>query len=97
VNAELDEVKRKQKWQQDHLRVVQLVLPLLLPKEEQQDLVNLDLGNTSGYKGNHSVRSELRRLRSMGLLEKHPDRNIGDIKDNLTVDLSKYDLSLFRA
>jgi hypothetical protein len=26
----------------------------------------------------------------MGLLEKHPGRNIGDIKDNLSVELSDY-------
>jgi hypothetical protein len=76
ATVELEEVKSMQKWQQDHLSVMQLVLPLLLPKEEQQHLVNLGLGNTSGYQGNHSVRSELRRLRSMGLVEKHPYRNI---------------------
>jgi hypothetical protein len=90
ATVELEEVKRKQDWQQDHLKVVQLVLPLLLPKEEQQHLMNLGLQKTSGYQGSHSVRSELRRLRSMGLLEKHRDRNIGDIKDNLTVNLSEY-------
>jgi len=42
------------------------------------------------YTGNHSLRTELRRLHSMGLLKKHPGRNIGDIKDNLVVELSNY-------
>ena len=69
---------------------MELVLPLLLPKPEQQHLLNLGAGNTSQYQGNPFLRSELRRLRSMGLLEKHVDRNIGDIRDNLTVDLSHY-------
>ena|SRR5260370_12572499 len=69
---------------------MEMVLPLLLPKPEQQHILNLGAGNTSNYQGNHFLRSELRRLRSMGLLEKHAGRNIGDIRDNLTVDLSKY-------
>jgi len=88
ASLELEEVKRKQDWQQDHLKVMQLVLPLLLPKEEQQHLMNLGIDKTADYRGSHSLRSELRRLHSMGLLEKHRDRHIGDIKDNLTVNLS---------
>jgi hypothetical protein len=87
---ELDEVKRTQESQQDHLRVMEMVLPLLLPKAEQQHILNLGTGKTSNYQGNHLLRSELRRLRSMGLLEKHAGRNIGDIKDNLSVELSDY-------
>ena len=89
LGLELDEVKRTQEWQQDHLRVIKMVLPLLLPKEEQQHILNLGLGRTSNYQGNHSLRSELRRLRSMGLLE-NPRHSIGDIKDNLIVNLSEY-------
>jgi hypothetical protein len=87
---ELDEVKRTQESQQDHLRVMEMVLPLLLPKPEQQHILNLGTGKTSNYQGNHLLRSELRRLRSMGLLEKHAGRNIGDIRDNLSVELSDY-------
>lgn len=89
LSVELDEMKRTQEWQQDHLRVIQMVLPLLLPKKEQQHIMNLGLGRTSGYKGNHALRSELRRLRSMGLLE-NPHHSIGDIRDNLTVNLGEY-------
>jgi hypothetical protein len=90
AKIELDEVKRTQESQQDHLRVMEMVLPLLLPKPEQQHILNLGTGNTSNYEGNHFLRSELRRLYSMGLLEKHAGRNIGDIRDNLTVDLTNY-------
>ena len=90
ATVDLTEIKSKQEWQQDHLKVVQLVLPLLLPIQDQQHLINLGTQKTSGYEGNHAVRSELRRLRSMGLIEKHAGRNIGDIKDNLTVDLRDY-------
>ena len=90
AQIELDEVKRKQQSQQDHLRVMEMVLPLLLPKPEQQHILNLGTDKTSNYQGNHFLRSELRRLHSMGLLEKHAGRNIGDLRDNLTVDLSDY-------
>jgi hypothetical protein len=66
AQIELDEVKRTQESQQDHLRVMELVLPLLLPKPEQQHLLNLGAGNTSQYQGNPFLRSELRRLRFDG-------------------------------
>lgn len=90
ATVDLEELKSVQKQQQDHLSIMQLVLPLLLPKEEQQHLLNLGLEKTPDYQGHRSLRSELRRLRTMGLIEKHPYRNIADIKDNLTVDLSKF-------
>jgi len=90
ATLELEEVKRKQDLQEDHLKIVQLVLPLLLPKKEQQHLINLKLQKTADYRGSHSVRTELRRLFSMGLLEKHGNRRIGHIKDNLTINLSDY-------
>ena len=35
IKAKQEEIKSEQRWQQDHLKVVQLVLPLLLPAEEQ--------------------------------------------------------------
>jgi hypothetical protein len=59
---------------------------------ERKHLLNLNLGpgRTSNYQGRHSLRSELRHLRWMGLLAMKPRRNIGDIRDNLTVDLSDY-------
>jgi hypothetical protein len=88
--VEIEEVKRAQVSQQDHLDMMQLVLPLLLPEPEQQHLLNLERGNTSNYQGNHALRTELRRLRSMRLLRKHEGRNIGDIRDDMKVDLSDY-------
>jgi hypothetical protein len=90
AEIELEEVKRTQEWQQDQLRVMQMVLPLLLPKKEQQHLINLKLGKNLDYQGSKLLRFELRRLRSMGLLENHSSHNIGDIRDNLKVKLSHY-------
>jgi hypothetical protein len=57
---------------------------------ERKHLLNLRRGRTSNYQGRHSLRSELRRLRWMGLLAVKPGRNIGDIRDNLRGDLSDY-------
>jgi hypothetical protein len=57
---------------------------------ERKHLLNLGRGRTSNYQGRHSLRSELRRLRWMGLLAMKPGRNIGDIRDNLRGDLSDY-------
>jgi hypothetical protein len=57
---------------------------------ERKHLLNLGRGRTSNYQGRHSLRSELRHLRWMGLLGMKPGRNIGDIRDNLTGDLSDY-------
>jgi hypothetical protein len=88
--VDIEEVRRTQVSQQDHLNMMQLVLPLLLPEPEQQHLLNLERGNTSSYQGNHALRTELRRLRSMGLLRKQEGRNIGDIKDDMKVDLRDY-------
>jgi hypothetical protein len=43
--SKIDEVKRTQELQQDHLRVMEMVLPFLLPKPEQQHILNLGAGN----------------------------------------------------
>jgi hypothetical protein len=58
--------------------MMQLVLPLLLLEPEQQGLLNLERENTSSYQEDHALRTEPRRLRSMGLVKRHAGRNIGD-------------------
>jgi len=45
---------------------------------ERKHLLNLGSGRTSNYQGRHSLRSELRRLRWMGLLAMKRGRNIGN-------------------
>jgi hypothetical protein len=51
---------------------MEMVLPFLLPKPEQQHILNLGAGKTSNYQGNHLLRSELRRLRSMAFWRSTP-------------------------
>jgi hypothetical protein len=75
------------KWGQEGIG---LMLPLLLPQAERQHLLNLANGRTTEYKGDHSVRSELRRLRSLGLIRMHRDRQVAQMQDGLGFDLVDY-------
>jgi hypothetical protein len=78
--------EEKKRWRERAIR-----LSIRLTSEaERKHLLNLGRGRTSNYQGRHSLRSELRHLRWMGLLAMKPGRNIGDIRDNLTGDLSDY-------
>ena len=65
-----------------------LLLPVLIPEAEQKHLFNIADGKTKGYKGGGSLRSELRHLRSIGLVRKHPDRHIGELKSDGVFDLA---------
>jgi len=87
---ELANVRKRQAEQADQLQNIRLLLPLLLTGREQKHLMNLSNRNTAGYQGNNDVRTELRRLRSIGLIEMREGRNIGKMADG-----SKYDLSDF--
>ena len=60
--------KIAQQQQSAQLKDIELILPILLPKKERKHLTNLAEGKTAGYKGNHEMRSELRRLRSLKLI-----------------------------
>jgi hypothetical protein len=86
----LEEVKEQQKKQGSELADIALILPLLLPETERRHLLNLANNTTSDYKGNHSVRSELRRLRSIGLLRMRPNHTISQMNDNRSFDLAEY-------
>jgi hypothetical protein len=70
-------------------RELELLLPVLIPKPEQKHLVNIGDGKTKGYKGGGSVRSELRHLRSIGLIRKHADRHIAELKSEGVYDLAE--------
>jgi hypothetical protein len=67
-----------------------LMLPLLLPEAERQHLRNLASGQTREYLGGHWVRTEVRRLRSLGLVRMHRDRNVGQMQDGLRFDLADF-------
>jgi hypothetical protein len=86
----LEKVKERQALHEDQLEDIRLILPLLLPEPERKHLFNLDLGKTGGYQGNHALRSELRRLRSMGLVRMRQDRRIEEMKDGRVCDLASF-------
>jgi hypothetical protein len=65
-----------------------LLLPVLIPEPEQKHLLNIADGKTKGYRGGSSVRSELRHLRSIGLIRKHADRHIAELKSDGVYDLA---------
>jgi hypothetical protein len=83
-NLELFEEVKKE------INDINKMLPLLLPSDERRHLLNLSEGEVSNYKGGHLLRAELRRLRSIGLIEMQGERKIAEIKDREIVDLSKY-------
>jgi hypothetical protein len=63
-------------------------LTLLLPPPQRKHLENLGTGNTQNYRGNHELRTELRRLRNLQLIESV--RFISEITDAKVVDLKEY-------
>ena len=65
-----------------------LMLSVLIPEPEQKHLLNIASGKTKGYKGRGSLRSELRHLRSIGLIRKRADRHLGELKSEGVYDLA---------
>jgi hypothetical protein len=84
----LEQVKEKQVEQEARLKDIALILPLLLPKAQQLHLLNIANGLTSDYVGSHSTRSELRNLRSAGLIESQPNTHIAQLKDDTKLDIA---------
>jgi hypothetical protein len=86
----LEKVKEKQAKQAIELDEISLVLPLLISDKERKHLLNLGDGTTRPYEGNHSMRTELRRLRSIGLIKMRPYRQVRQMDNGSTFDLSDY-------
>jgi hypothetical protein len=86
----LERVREKQARQEDQIEDITLMLPLLIAANERVHLINLAEGRTKDYKGNHALRSELRRLRFLKLIRMCPDQHVGYMKDGLSFDLAAY-------
>jgi hypothetical protein len=84
----LQHLNERQRKQQTDLDDIRFILTLLLPPSERSHLENLENGNTLNYKGNHNLRTELRRLRTLKLIEN--TRPIADIGDDIKVDLKDF-------
>jgi hypothetical protein len=92
LKLELREIKSGQRSQSRRLEELRLILPILLPQAEQKHLRNLAHGMTTGYKGGNAMRTELRRLREIGLIEMCPG---GHTIGEMTSDKPPFDLSIF--
>lgn len=86
----IEKLVEQQQRQAERLADIALILPLLLPDKEVSHVLNLFARQTEPYHGGSSLREELRRLRSIGLIAKKPTRNIGDLRDGMRFDLGEY-------
>ena len=86
----LEKVREKQVEQENQLDDIRLMLPLLLPDTEQKHLSNLSNGRTSAYRGSPTLRTEVRRLRSIRLIRMKKDKRVAYIKDGLDFDLADF-------
>jgi predicted nucleotide-binding protein len=83
----LEDVAEVVVWKQGIFELTKSYLESLLDAE-QKHLLNIAGGKTKGYRGGSRVRSELRHLRSIGLIRKHADRHIAELKSDSVHDLS---------
>jgi hypothetical protein len=91
LKLEFERVKERQREQGDQLKFVRLVLPLLLAENERRHLLNLADEKTGDYRGSNAVRAELRRLRSLNLIQMRVDKPIAElVKDNQDFDLTSF-------
>jgi hypothetical protein len=86
----LKQIRERQLRTEDLLKnVTSRLLPLLLPKPEQNHLLNLDAGRTDPYEGGTPLQAELRRLVAAQLLQKK-DAHISSLKQGVHFDLADY-------
>jgi hypothetical protein len=69
---------------------VAFAISLAVPGPERKHLANLAAGKTKDYEVHGYVRSELRHLVSLGLLEKLPGKHVGDMKSGGIYDLAAF-------
>jgi len=86
LKVELEAIRARQDEQTSRLALLQLVAPLVLTQAERQHLANLHHHRTTGYRGNHVVRSELRRLRYLSLITN--SQPIASAEDDSTFNLA---------
>lgn len=87
---EIEKIKRSQELQQGQLEAISLILPLVLKDAEAKHLRNLGDGRTADYEGGHAVRTEVRRLATMGLVERIEGKMVREMKDSTKFDLANY-------
>ena len=84
----IEKLRDQQQKQEEKIADIALILPFLLQDKEVRHIHNLFVGQTEKYQGSGALREELRRLRSIGLISKKTDRNIGAMSDGVMLDLA---------
>lgn len=86
----LERIQERQIRQEHELEDIRLIIPLLFRDAERKHLSNLARGKTAGYHGGGTLREELRKLCSIGLLQRRGDHHIGELRSDLVFDLAEY-------
>lgn len=86
---EVEEVQERQDQQESRLKDIDLILPLLLPEEARKHLENLAQG-AAPYVGQESLRTELRRLSSLNLIEMKDEKTIEQMENGSRFELADY-------
>jgi hypothetical protein len=90
VEVELEKLQRAQKIQRNELDDLRFVLTLLLRPSELQHLRDLEKGNTKNQVGSHTLRADLRKLRTLGLIRSSEGKKIAGLVDRANADLSQF-------
>jgi hypothetical protein len=85
---QLEEAKNRVNSAENTLSELGLLLPLVLTQAERSHLQNLYNGTTANYIGNSNLRTELRRLRYLTLIN-NPRAPIGTASDGRIFDLQE--------
>jgi|SRR5258707_238611 hypothetical protein len=90
VEVELRKLQEDQQVQRNELDDLRFVLTLLLQHSEKEHLRKLNEGETQDYVGRPELRTELRKLRTLGLIRSCEGRRIHEIADKRKVDLKDF-------
>jgi hypothetical protein len=86
LKFELATIRAQQIEQSSSLELLQLLAPLVLTDPERKHFLNLYHRQKAGHRGNHEVRSELRRLPYLNLITN--TQPIASALDGSTCDLA---------
>jgi hypothetical protein len=86
----LDRIQERQLRQEQILEDIRLIIPLLFRDAERKHLSNVARGKTAEYHGGAAVREELRRMCSIGLLQRRGGHKIAELRSDLVFDLGEY-------
>jgi hypothetical protein len=93
--AEFAQLRSEQAAQRQQVDSISAVLALLLTEGEQDYLLRLGQGQTDQLTGSHDLRTDLRKLRGMRLLQMTKDamgkdKTVASIADGMNVDLADF-------